>query len=145
MTRRTIAEARTLLDENVIPRVSDYWASAYRAELANVEQTARTYVDEHAATHERTVRDRRNATLRDLTVVRERVRGSSRRGGRRRHRRGQVGGGPAEAPRTAGRGGRRARGCGAEGRVGRRDGVRSARVLRRPGRTPTALAEDFSC
>ena len=71
MPRRTIGEARRLLERDLLPRVGDYWGKVYNDELDRAEQHAKQYADQHISDREKEIKEVRNSSLRELTEVRD--------------------------------------------------------------------------
>jgi hypothetical protein len=69
--QRTVAEARRVLEQDVIPRVNDHWANEWRQVLAKAEDEARTVADRFVADREEEVLAARDAALRELTACRD--------------------------------------------------------------------------
>lgn len=71
MPRRTMADARRALEEEVIPRVSDHWANEYRTFLESAESVARKQADEFFERREGEILGVREEALKSLTEVRD--------------------------------------------------------------------------
>jgi chromosome segregation ATPase len=80
MPKRTLGDARRVLEEDVIPRVSDHWAAEYRRVLgsgeADAKQRASRYVDDLA----KEIDKLRDEALRDLSSCRDELEDLAREG-----------------------------------------------------------------
>jgi hypothetical protein len=71
MPRRTLAAARRVLEHELLPRVSDYWAAEAGQVLEAAEAKARQVADGYAAARDAEIRLGRDEALRELTAVRD--------------------------------------------------------------------------
>ena len=69
--KRTIADARRALEEDVIPTVSDHVAKQARQELAANEAKAKQHADSYVAEREAEIIAMRDTALRTLTETRD--------------------------------------------------------------------------
>jgi hypothetical protein len=69
--KSTIAEARVRLEEEVVPRASDYVTNQFRAQLTEAEQQARAVAGEEITRAEQEVAGVRDAALHELADVRD--------------------------------------------------------------------------
>ena len=69
--KRTIADARRALEEDVVPSASDHVAAKARSELAANEQKAKQHADSYIAEREAEILTMRDAALRALTEARD--------------------------------------------------------------------------
>jgi hypothetical protein len=71
MTARTLAEARQVLENEVLPAVSDYWAPKLKAAMDEAEQDARNRASQFVDEREAEGMESRKAALEELTSVRD--------------------------------------------------------------------------
>ena len=69
--KRTIADARRALEQDVIPSASDHVAAKARSELAANEQKAKQHADSYIAEREAEIIAMRDTALRTLTETRD--------------------------------------------------------------------------
>ena len=69
--KRTIADARRALEEDVVPSASDHVAAKARSELAANEAKARKHADGYVGEREAEILTMRDAALRALTEARD--------------------------------------------------------------------------
>src|SRR5438105_2307273 len=69
--KRTIADARIVLEQDLAPTMNDYAMRQARTVLEAAEQRARSYAEEYAAKLDEEVRSIRDETGRELAEVRD--------------------------------------------------------------------------
>jgi DNA mismatch repair ATPase MutS len=71
MTRRTLSEARRVLEEDIAPQATDYQMRQYREALTALESVAKEHADDFTQQREEEALSIRESALRDLTEVRD--------------------------------------------------------------------------
>lgn len=69
--RRTLVEARSVLESTILPRVNDFWAQAYRRVLDDAEAEAKATATEHADRQAKALSAGIRDQQRELTEVRD--------------------------------------------------------------------------